>query len=47
MRRAGGTWGPGPPLLIHRRRIGRPVIRNLRRNTDPLFRCADISLDEG
>jgi hypothetical protein len=23
------------------------VIRNLRRNTDPLFRCADVSLDEG
>ena len=35
-RRAGGTWQPGSRRwLIERRRIG-PVIRALRRTTDPL-----------
>jgi hypothetical protein len=47
MRRAGGRWEPGTrQWLIERRRIG-PVIRILRRNTDPLFRRAGIDLDEG
>jgi hypothetical protein len=47
MRRAGGTWDPGSQRwLIHMRRIG-PVIRELRRVTDPLFRQAGIDLDEG
>jgi hypothetical protein len=47
MRRAGGRWEPGTRQgLIERRRIG-PVIRTLRRNTDPLFRRAGIALDEG
>ena len=47
MRRAGGTWEPGTRRwLIERRRIG-PVLRHLRRTTDPLFRQAGISLDEG
>ena len=47
MRRAGGRWEPGTrQWLIERRRIG-PVIRTLRRNTDPLFRRAGIDLDEG
>ncbi len=45
MRRAGGLWEPGSPRwLIERRRIG-PVIRALRRSTDPLFRRAGVSLD--
>jgi hypothetical protein len=47
MRKEGGLWEPGSRRwLIERRRIG-PLIRNLRRNTDPLFRQAGISLDEG
>jgi hypothetical protein len=46
MRKAGGLWEPGSQRwLIERRRIG-PLIRNLRRNTDPLFRRAGIDLDE-
>ena len=47
MRRAGDTWEPGSRRwLIERRRIG-PVIRELRRTTDPLFRRAGLDLDEG
>ena len=47
MRRAGGTWEPGSRRwLIELRRIG-PVIRELRRVTDPLFRRAGLDLDEG
>ncbi len=46
MRKAGGLWEPGSRRwLIERRRIG-PVIRALRRETDPLFRHAGLSLDE-
>jgi hypothetical protein len=46
MRRVGGMWERGTRRrLIERRRIG-PVIRELRRMTDPLFRQAGISLDE-
>ena len=46
MRRAGGMWEPGTRRwLIERRRIG-PVLRELRRTTDPLFRQAGVSLDE-
>ena len=46
MRRAGGTWEPGTRRwLIEHRQIG-PVLRHLRRTTDPLFRQAGISLDE-
>jgi hypothetical protein len=46
MRRAGGLWEPGTRRwLIEQRRIG-PVLRELRRMTDPLFRQAGISLDE-
>ena len=45
MRRAGGEWEPGTRRwLIERRRMG-PLIRNLRRETDPLFRQAGIDLD--
>ena len=45
MRRAGGQWEPGSRRwLIERRRIG-PLIRALRRETDPLFRRAGLSLD--
>jgi hypothetical protein len=45
MRRAGGQWEPGSRRwLIERRRIG-PVIRALRRTTDPLFRHAGVELD--
>ena len=46
MRRAGGQWDPGNRhWLIEHRRIG-PLVRALRRQTDPLFRQAGISLDE-
>jgi hypothetical protein len=45
MRNAGGLWEPGSRRwLIARRRIN-PLIRNLRRVTDPLFRRAGIDLD--
>jgi hypothetical protein len=45
MRRAGGQWEPGTrQWLVERRRMG-PLIRNLRRTTDPLFRQAGMSLD--
>jgi hypothetical protein len=45
MRRAGGTWEPGTRRwLIEHRRIG-PVLRHLRRTTDPLFRQAGLDLD--
>lgn len=33
-------------MLIERRRIG-PVIRTLRRSTDPLLQQANIDLDDG
>jgi hypothetical protein len=46
MLRAGGLWEPGTRRwLIERRRIG-PVLRHLRRITNPLFRQAGVSLDE-
>ena len=45
MRGAGGVWDPGGRRwIIDPRRIG-PVIRELRRRTDPLFRQAGIDLD--
>jgi hypothetical protein len=45
MRQAGGLWEPGGRRwLIHRTRLG-PLIRNLRRATDPLFRQAGMDLD--
>ena len=45
MRKAGGQWEPGSRRwLIVRRRIG-PVLRELRRSTDPLFRKAGMDLD--
>jgi hypothetical protein len=44
MRNAGGLWEPGTRRwLIERRRIG-PVIRQLQRCTDPLFRHAGVDL---
>jgi hypothetical protein len=47
VRQAGGMWEPGSQRwLIEQRRIG-PLIRNLRRVTDLLFRQAGIDLDEG
>jgi len=46
MRKAGGLREVGSRRwLIDRRRTG-PLIRNLRRETDPLFRHAGLSLDE-
>lgn len=46
MRKACGLWEPGSRRwLIERRRIN-PLIRNLRRETDPLFRQAGLNLDE-
>jgi hypothetical protein len=45
MRKAGGLWEPGSRRwLIERKRMG-PLIRNLHRVTDPLFRSAGIDLD--
>ncbi len=45
MRQAGGLWEPGTRRrLIEWRRIN-PLIRNLRRTTDPLFRQAGMDLD--
>ena len=44
MRRAGGVWEPGArQWLVERRRIG-PVIHELERTVDPLFRQAGIRL---
>jgi hypothetical protein len=45
MRRAGGQWEPGSRRWLIQRRIA-PLIGNLRRSTDPLFRRAGLSLDE-
>jgi len=46
MRKAGGMWEPGSRRwLIERRRIN-PLVRNLRRATDPLFRQAGMDLDQ-
>ena len=46
MHRAGGMWEPGSRRwLIERRRLN-PLVRNLRRQTDPLFRQAGFDLDE-
>jgi hypothetical protein len=45
MRKAGAQWEPGSKRwLIERRRIG-PVIRQLQRCTDPLFRQFGMVLD--
>jgi hypothetical protein len=47
LRQAGGVWEPGSRRwLIERRRIG-PLVRNLRRATDPLFRRVGMDLDQG
>jgi len=45
MRKAGGLWEPGSKRwLVERRRLN-PLIRDLRRSTDPLFRRVGIDLD--
>jgi hypothetical protein len=45
MRASGGLWDPGSRRwLIEPRRLG-PLIRTLRRVTDPLFRHAGLDLD--
>jgi hypothetical protein len=45
VQQAGGLWEPGSRRwLVERRRMG-PLIRNLRRSTDPLLRRAGIDLD--
>ena len=45
MRAAGGLWEPGGRRwLLTRGRMG-PLLRELRRATDPLFRQAGIDLD--
>jgi hypothetical protein len=47
MRRAGGVWEPAArQWLVERRRIG-PVIRELKRTVDPLFRRVGINLEQG
>jgi hypothetical protein len=44
MQRAGGVWEPAQrQWLVERRRIG-PVLRELERTVDPLFRQAGIRL---
>jgi hypothetical protein len=46
VQKAGGLWEPGSRRwLVERKRLA-PLIRNLRRDTDPLFRYAGINLDE-
>ena len=46
MRRAGGVCEPGArQWLVERRRMG-PVIRELERTVDPLFRRVGIRLDD-
>jgi hypothetical protein len=45
MLKAGAQWEPGSRRwLVERRRMG-PLIRNLERITDPLFRQARMDLD--
>jgi hypothetical protein len=45
MKKAGGLWEPGSRRwLIEPRRIN-PLIRDLRRATDPLFRHAGTDLN--
>ena len=47
MRKAGGMWEPGSQRwLLTRHRMG-PLVRALRRETDPLFRQAGMNLDDG
>jgi hypothetical protein len=47
LRGAGGVWEPGArQWLVERRRIG-PVIRELERSVDPLFRRLGIDLAAG
>ena len=47
MRKAGGQWEPGSRRwLIERRRLN-PLVRGLRRATDPLFRRVGMDLDQG
>ena len=46
MHQAGGQREQGTRRwLVERRRIG-PLVRNLRRDTDPLFRWAKLNLDD-
>ena len=40
-----GLWEPASRRWLIERRMG-PLMRNLRRNTDPLFRRVGIELDE-
>jgi hypothetical protein len=45
MRRTGGVWEPSArQWLVERRRIG-PVVRELERTVDPLFRQVGIRLE--
>lgn len=45
LRQAGGQWEPGAKVwLVERHRMG-PLMRNLRRDTDRLFRQAGLDLD--
>jgi hypothetical protein len=47
MRNAGGTWDPSARLwLLRIHRLG-PVLRALRRTTNPLSRQAGLDLEEG
>ena len=46
MRKAGGMWEPGSRRWLIERRWINPLVRNLRRATDPLFRQAGMDLDQ-
>jgi len=46
MQRAGGLWEPGTRRWLIERRWINPLMRNLRRTTDPLFRRPGIDQDE-
>jgi len=45
MRKAGGVWEPGGKRWLIEPRRMKPLVRNLRRATDPLFRRAGIDLE--
>jgi len=47
MRQAGGQWEPGSRRWLIERRASCPADPRLERVTDPIFRPAGLSLDEG
>jgi hypothetical protein len=45
IRGAGGLWDPARRLWLGERRRAGPLMRRLERETDPLFRRAELDLD--